>query len=228
MKRSRSVGGRRRFLGTLGGVAAIVAASAAPESVIAELPRARKGAPGDWDMSWVERVQQGQYTAVFDSTTLSDGAAPALASDILGGFKDAYGTIDNCRMVIVMRQAGQKMGFNDYLWDRYEIGEQEKINDPVTNQPTKRNPFASAGPGEEPWDRDSKLDALHKNGAVFLVCNRASMNWATGTAERMKLDVEQVKADVRKNLVPGAYLMPTGVFGLVRAQNAGCAYMRGS
>jgi hypothetical protein len=54
------------------------------------------------------------------------------------------------------------------------------------------------------------------------------MNWATSAAERTKRDVEEVKNDVRNGLVPGAILMPTGVFALVRAQNAGCAYMRGA
>jgi hypothetical protein len=54
------------------------------------------------------------------------------------------------------------------------------------------------------------------------------MNFAAGAAERMKKDVEQVRNDVRNGLVPGATLMPTGVFALVRAQNAGCAYMKGS
>jgi hypothetical protein len=37
-----------------------------------------------------------------------------------------------------------------------------------------------------------------------------------------------VQSEVRAGLVPGAILMPTGVFALVRAQNAGCAYMKGS
>ena len=62
----------------------------------------------------------------------------------------------------------------------------------------------------------------------FLVCNRASMNWARSAAERTKKDLEQVQNEVRNGLVPGATLMPTGVFALVRAQNAGCAYMKGS
>ena len=83
-------------------------------------------------------------------------------------------------------------------------------------------------PGDPSWAVASKLDTLHARGAIFLVCNRASMNWATSAAERTKTDVEVVKNDVRNNLVPGAILMPTGVFALVRAQNAGCAYMRGS
>ena len=181
-----------------------------------------------WDMSWVDQLQRVQYKAVFDSNTLADGAALDLAAGIHNNFKEVYGSDDVARMVIIMRQLGQVMAFNDDLWERYGIGEERKVNDPLTKQPARRNPYWKAAPGEPAWAVDSKLETLRSRGAIFLVCNRASMNWATGTAERMKKDVEEVKNDVRNGLVPGAILMPTGVFALVRAQNAGCAYMRGS
>lgn len=181
-----------------------------------------------WDMSWVEQIQRAQYKAVFDSTALADGSALDLAAGIQDNFKEVYGSDDVVRMVIIMRQLGQVMGFNDDLWDRYAIGEERKVNDPVTKQPARRNPYAKAVPGEPAWAAEAKLDALRARGAIFLVCNRASMNWAAGAAERTKSDVEKVRAEVRSGLVPGAMLMPTGVFALVRAQNAGCAYMRGA
>jgi intracellular sulfur oxidation DsrE/DsrF family protein len=225
---------RRDFLSSMGLATAAVAGDALLRSAIAQPSPAMEHAmqhamaAGPWDMSWVDQIEKATYKAVFDSTNLSDGAAPDLASGILDNFKDAYGTDANVRMVIIMRQLGQVMAFNDLLWERYGIGEERKVNDPVTKQPAKRNPFATAAPGEPSYAVGSKLDALHARGAIFLVCNRASMNWAAGAAERMKRDVEEVRADVRSNLVPGAILMPTGVFALVRAQNAGCAYMRAS
>jgi intracellular sulfur oxidation DsrE/DsrF family protein len=181
-----------------------------------------------WNMSWVDELQKVPYKAVFDSPALADGAAPDLAAGIWDNFKEVYGTDSSTRMVIIMRQLGQVMAFNDMMWEKYGIGEERKVNDPLTKQPAKRNPWAKAIAGDPAWAVASKLDTLHARGAIFLVCNRASMNWATSAAERMKLDVEAVKNDVRNNLVPGAILMPTGVFALVRAQNAGCAYMRGS
>lgn len=207
---------RRNFLGHLGLIAAAPALLAQP------LPPAA----GEWDMSWTDLLDKTRYKAVFDSTQLADGAAPAMAADVWNGFKDAYGTDNDTRMVFVMRQGGQVMAFNDALWAKYGIGEEKKVNDPITKQPAKRNPYASADPGEESWALPSKLDALHKRGAIFLVCNRAAMNWARNAAERTRTPADQVMAEVRTNLVPGAILMPTGIFALARAQNAGCAYMK--
>ena len=54
------------------------------------------------------------------------------------------------------------------------------------------------------------------------------MNYASGFAEKTKRNIEEVRADVRLGLVPGALLMPDGIFALIRAQNAGCAFMRGA
>ena len=222
---------RRDFLAKIGLGAVALSGSAIVAPLGAEeLDRLGEAfvAEPSWNMSWVDELQKVPYKAVFDSPSLADGAALDLAADIWGAFKDIYGTDSSSRMVIVMRQLGQVMAFNDTMWEKYGIGEERKVNDPVTKQPAKRNPWAKVNPGDPAWAVASKLDTLRARGAIFLVCNRASMNWATSAAERLKVDAEAVKNDVRNNLVPGAFLMPTGVFALVRAQNAGCAYMRGS
>jgi intracellular sulfur oxidation DsrE/DsrF family protein len=221
--------GRRDFLRHLTMATTAIGAGVTVAPLAAEtIDRARDAlkAAGAWDLSWVEELKRVPYKAVFDSTNLNDGAALDLAAGIQNDFKDVYGTDDTARMVIVMRQLGQVMAFNDDLWNRYAIGEERKVNDPVTKQPARRNPYLKVNPGDPSWAVDSKLVSLRARGAIFLVCNRASMNWAASAAERTKTDVEKVREDVRNGLVPGATLMPTGVFALVRAQNAGCAYMR--
>ena len=72
---------------------------------------------------------------------------------------------------------------------------------------------------------DPALEARAR-GLTILVCNRALMNTARSHAERVKANVEQVQAEFRAELVPGAIVMPNGIFSLVRAQNAGCAYLK--
>src|SRR5437868_3716896 len=68
--------------------------------------------------------------------------------------------------------------------------------------------------------------ALVARGVMFLVCNRATMGLASTLAKKVNKPVEEVQNDLRANVVPGATLMPNGVFALIRAQNAGCAFYR--
>jgi intracellular sulfur oxidation DsrE/DsrF family protein len=215
---------RREFLGQLSLIA--LAASAPASAVHVRVPRSTSGA-SPWDMSWVERIAGAPYKVVIDSPNLNDGAALDLAADIMNTFHEVYNGPDTqTRVVVVMRQLGAPMALQDSLWDRYTIGEDRKVNDPATKAPARRNPFLHAASGEPSYAVEAKIEPLVARGMTILVCNRAAMNMARSLAEKAKRDVEQVRAEVRNGLVPGATLMPNGIFALVRAQNAGCALMK--
>src|ERR1044071_8845866 len=106
MSTGRSESNRRAFLGQLGLMAAATTSSASFAPLHAE-------GPTEWDMSWTDEIAKAKYKAVFDSPALSDGAALDLAAGIWNNFKEAYGTDDVVRMVVIMRQLGQVMAFND-------------------------------------------------------------------------------------------------------------------
>ena len=215
---------RREFLGQLGAMALV---AGAPASVAARSVYRREAGPSPWDMSWVERISAAPYKVVLDSQNLDDGAALDYAADIMNTFREVYnGPATQTRVVVVMRRLGVPMALKDELWDRYAIGEERKVNDPITKAPAKRNPWLHGAPNAPSYEVDSKLDSLMPRGLTVLVCNRAAMNMAHSFAEKHKLDVEQARNEVRNGLIPGALLMPNGIFAIVRAQNAGCAYLK--
>lgn len=212
---------RREFLGQLG---VLAAAAALPPTAGVPVPRHKATSASPWDMSWVEKVTGAPYKCVLDVQNASDDPLYT-ASDILDKFREVYGTQgDQMRLVLVVRRLGVPMALDHSLWERYHIGEDRKIEDPVTKAPARRNPFLAATPNEkESLKAESKLEPLMARGLIVLVCNRAAMNWASGFAEKSKRPVADVQNEVRSGLIPGALLMPDGVFALVRAQNAGCA-----
>ena len=213
---------RREFLGQLG---ALAAAAALPSTASASSPSRKPRATSPWDMSWVEKVTSAPYRCVIDSTNINDGAALGLAADVLDQFREVYPN-DQMRVVIVARQLGVPLALQDMLWDRFAIGADRKVTDPITKAPARRNPFLRPQPGAASYDIESKIEPLMARGLIMLVCNRAAMNTARSFAEQTHRDVEQVQAQVRGGLVPGALLMPDGIFALVRAQNAGCALLK--
>jgi len=210
---------RREFLGQLG----LIAITA---TVLPTVARAESSAAPDWDMSWVERVSAAPYKAVIDTTKVQDEEL-LVALDIMDTFRDVYSAPEQTRVVVVFRHFAAAMGLNDAMWQKYPIGEERNVTDPDTKAPAKRNPYLRAGTNaKESWAVNSRIEPLVARGVTFLVCNRATMGLASTLAKKVNKPVEEVQNDLRANVVPGAILMPNGIFALIRAQNAGCVFFR--
>ncbi len=213
---------RREFLAQLGG---IVAASSLN---VGKLEAMGSGRVSEWDTSWVERIAAAKYRVVFNANVINDGGAVYSAALVLDQFYEVYGISDQSTCpVIVFRSAGTAMAFNDSIWARYKIGDQAKVNDPATQVSATRNIFWKARDGASPKAAASSISALQERGLICLVCNRALSGWANEFATKTQQKEDTVYAEMRANLIPGAYLVPSGIFALIRAQNAGCAYMPG-
>jgi len=61
---------------------------------------------------------------------------------------------------------------------------------------------------------------------IFIGCDLATRGFSYRIAAKTKQAQSAVYEELRQNLVPGAILMPTGVFGMLLAQEAGCSFMR--
>ena len=214
---------RRAFLGQLGTIAAGL--TVAPD----ELRAASARGSGPWDTSWLDRVAAAQYRVVFNTSEVNGGNVLSYVASFLDDFHAVHGTTDaQTRPVIVFRRMGTPMALNDLLWERYALGEDLKITDPKTHVVATRNVFWRAPEGSTGWEAEYAIEPLQRRGLISLVCNVALSNWAASMARRYSRDPEALKAEARENLVPGAILVPSGIYALIRAQNAGCAFMPGT
>lgn len=226
---------RRRFVTQLGRIASLTALGTvisarrgdALEPTAPDAPDAPDAsdarAPGDWDLSWVDRLSGVTNRGVFDwSTKDTPPEADALdrAARYLDGCADAYGDASSARAVIVIRHLATPAALSDAAWSRYGIGAIEKVTDPATGQAATRNPFwtsTSTGVDDSPTLHD-----LVQRGAIILACNVALTHLASRVARQRGEDPASVHHAFRASLVPTAIAVPSGIFGLVRAQNAGC------
>lgn len=240
---------RRRFIGQVVAGAASVAgiayarAAATAQSVTPSPPPGRDSTaatppppPGleaahrDWDLSWVDRIQ-GQHRQVFDCPEIAEGAALSQARLFLHDYKDVYKLTDaDIRAVLVVRHKAFPIVLNDAIWERYDfIGKKRtKLKDPTTGKWARRNPFLNAKKDDEyslVWD-DGGLDALISQGVIVLACNLAMVHFAGIIAKETQQEPGTVQDEVRKALVPGVTLVPSGVFGVIRSEQAGCNYLR--
>lgn len=219
---------RREFLAQLGVATAMLAGSAGAVPLTSQPGDPRPTSQGTkWDTSWIDQLANVPYRVVFDASNISDGFALDLTGTFLDHYHEVHGTADSqTRAVIVMRQLGTPLALGDAIWDKFALGEELKINDRTTRQPARRNPFLkAASPSGSP---DTSLETLRARGTIFLLCNIAMNNWSSRHAEMSSRSVDDVREEVRANLVPGTIVVPSGIFAIIRAQNAGCAFMRGA
>lgn len=224
--------GRREFLSQLAivGFAAGTAGCATPGPLTLHAPAATPPTGGSdaWDDSWTERVRNHE-SVVFDLPEVDNGATLSRAAMVMANYKEArdYGD-DRLTTVVVIRHLAVPMVLNDAMWDRYEVGKSLKIDDPGTGEPARRNPFltVNAGDKHDLIEPGESLSALHARGVILLGCNRALMNRATQFAKKTGAPLADVQKELRANLVPGVILQPSGIYAVVRAQNAGAAFFR--
>ena len=150
-----------------------------------------------------------------------------LAERYLDNCRSAYraGTFD-ARVVLNIRTQAIGAAMSDELWERYALGAEYGAKDPATQQPAVRNPFWHRAPSPAPGITLPTIADLVDRGAIILVCDFAMGHLSKRLAAKSGRSAEEVHVDLRSGLIQGAYAVPSGIFGLARSQNAGCAYIR--
>jgi intracellular sulfur oxidation DsrE/DsrF family protein len=186
-----------------------------------------KTTSGPWDTSWIDALAKAKYRVVFNGSDIADGAALDYTSTFFDHYHEVHDTRDSdTRPVIVFRRLGTVMALNDAMWERYGIGTDRKVDDPVTKAPARRNPFWSVPAGDR--HAGTSIESLQKRGLICLACNVSLTSMGYSFGQKTGRDSAEVTKELRENLVPGAIAVPSGIFALIRAQNAGCAFMQGT
>jgi hypothetical protein len=237
---------RRRFLATLAGGSAALAAGFSARDLLAQGGTGIPSYPppqGGWDMSWLGRVERAKHRHVFDAPEVADGLALNHVNLVLRGYADVYQTSDaDTAAIIVYRHAGLPAVLNDDMWSRLKLGERTKVKDPATNEFALRNPYLKVKPGDPNSPASPEggggggagggsgpmtgLDTLIGRGVIVLCCNLALMQHGGRLARAENLPIEEARTAVINALVPGVIRMPSGVFAVARAQEAGCHFLR--
>jgi len=216
---------RRDFLSSFGAVSFAAALPLTKGEIDALAAPAKADSP--WDVTWVDRIK-GKYRAVFDSPGFSDGAALFRSVIWAQQYKDVYGaTPAEMSTVLVIRHAGIVLAMNNAFWQTYEIGKKKKLKN-EKNKVLELNPIAGAAPGTPPQFADMTIAKFIESGGIVLACNMAFMDPVSMVEKQDKLKHEEAEKKARTYLLPGVILQPSGVFAVLRAQEAGCNYILGS
>ena len=218
--------GRRDFLETLATGTIGAATLSSFETGRAEAQPAARG----WDLAWTKKLT-GKYRAVFDVPVIEDGYGVWRAVIWRKQYATIFGVPEaGLNTVVVLRHDAIALALNNLFWDRYDIAKKWNVHDPATRKPFAKNPViertgAAALPGEF---AGFTLEDLIKGGTTVLACSLAVRDCAQLIVEKDKVKNEDAMEQVRKMVVPGVVIQPSGIFAVVLAQDNGCRFVRAS
>ena len=206
---------RRGFFGRVAGAMALGLAGFGAMPARAQQPAAADGP--DWP-----GALKGRHRQVVDGYEVNGGGPLAFAYTFMVT-NPAPGAAS---AVVVLRHGAFPIALNNAMWEKYKIGQAFNIIDPETKAPAVKNPFLNPKPGVLLVD-DMAIDRLVASGAVFGACNIALLVMSKRLASNAGVSPEEAAKEWAANIVPGVTVIPSGTWGVNRAQEGGCTYCAG-
>jgi hypothetical protein len=212
---------RRGFFGRFAGAVAVGLAAFATTPVRAAEPAATPSDGPDWP-----GALKGRHRQVVDAYDANAGFPLAFAYTFLVTNGPPSASSIAATAVVVLRHGAFPIALGSEMWAKYKVGEAFKIIDPETKAPAVKNPFLHPKSGVLLVD-DMALDRLLANGAVVGACNVALHVQSKMLAGNAGVSADEAAKEWAANVVPGVTIIPSGTWGVNRAQEAGCTYCAG-
>jgi hypothetical protein len=152
---------------------------------------------------------KGRHKQLFDIYSINEGFPLGFANNFITPNESATA-------VMIFRHQGLPYALNSMIWAKYKVGETFKIIDPETKGPAVKNPWF-----------EPKLDRLAARGTVMGACGVALRGQSGRLASNAGVTAEEALKEFTANLIPGVTVLPSGTWGVNRAQEAGCTYCAG-
>jgi hypothetical protein len=162
---------------------------------------------------------KGRHRQVFDVYDINDGFPLGFTNNFLTPNESATA-------VLIFRHKGLPYAVGSAMWEKYKIGESFKILDPETKAAAVKNPYFQPKPGVLA-NADATLDRLFAKGTVMGACGVALRGQSRRLAANAGVTAEEALNEWTANLIPGVTVLPSGTWGVNRAQEAGCTYCAG-
>ncbi len=231
---------RRSFFGqATAGLAALAALGTAvnAEAAPTSLPPFMY-TPADWKMAEFHQLLKHPARAkqLYDVVGINNGNFLAHIKNSLNGLQLGFGIpADQIKIVSATHGSSNLLNFDDYIWEKYQIGAGLRIDDPKTGKPATRNIFYTSPHGNPPvyaskdpdnpasFYHDSSIQALQRRGVQFLSCHLATESQALAIIHIHKLTQtqQQVVQEMQKHILPGVLIVPAMVAAIAMLQNEG-------
>jgi hypothetical protein len=173
----------------------------------------------DWKIAEFERLvgHPARVKQVFDENQIGGGKFLNNIKNSLNGLQFGFGIpTGQIKIVAAMHGPANALDFDDYVWQKYRIGEWLNVQDPKTGQAAVRNPFFVSKaspemhyPTQDPDDensffQDASIQALQLRGVQFLCCHTATEEQARGLIahENLRQQPEEIVKELLAHIHP--------------------------
>ena len=223
---------------TLIGGAVIAAAS----TMLAEPARPARAQltwqKADWNPAEFDKLTRTQrrIKQIVHADAINDGRFLNNAKNSLNALHLGFALpADQIQIVCVLNGPANVVNYNDYIWEKYHVGEWAKVTDPKTGKSALRNIFypSDVGPSlhyssddpnsEHSIYADSSVQALQSRGIQFVSCHNSTEMQARAFVHQNHLSVEpeEVAKDMLAHTVPGVIVVPAAAAALAVLQCEG-------
>ena len=159
---------------------------------------------------------KGRHRQVFDVYAMNEAFPMGFANNFLTPNESATA-------VLVFRHQGLPYAIGSAMWAKYKIGETFNIMDPETKAPAVKNPWFEPKAGVLA-NAETAIDRMLARGVVIGACGVALRGQSRRLAPNAGVTPEEATKEWTANLIPGVTVLPSGTWGVNRAQEAGCTY----
>jgi hypothetical protein len=154
---------------------------------------------------------------MFEQLKIEGGGFLSNIKNSLNGLHFGFGVpVDEIKIVAALHGPANLLNYDDYVWEKYKIGEWLKVDDPATGKPATRNPFYPSKAGKalrysstdpdsgDSMYQDTSIQGLQARGVQFLSCHTATEEQVRKLAKERNL--QQPPEDIVKEWI--AHLLP--------------------
>jgi hypothetical protein len=192
----------------------------------------------DWKLPEFQKLvdDRARIKQLFDIVQVGDGK---FLNDIKNSFNAlgfGFGIPEGqIKIAAGLHGPANLLNYDDYVWERYKIGEWLKVTDPATGAPAVKNLFYKSKGGlkqesavKDPDDlnsiyQDTSMQALQSRGAQFMSCHTALEEQVRVLISSNKLSQspEDTVKDMLAHTLPGVLVVASMVAAIALLQAEG-------
>jgi hypothetical protein len=192
----------------------------------------------EWKLGEFQKLMKNpaRIKQLYDIVQIGDGKFLNNIKNSFNGLRFGFGVPERqIKIAAALHGPANMLNYDDYVWEKYQIGEWLKVTDPATGKPTVKNLFYASKIGlkqesgaKNPDDLDSvyqdtSMQALQSRGTQFLSCHTALEEQVRVLIARNNLSQspEDIVKDMLAHTLPGVLVVASMVAAIALLQADG-------